>query len=309
MVETIQALAGPEFWLLFSFSAGAALVSFYGFYHQIRRARLIEDTPTAKVRSAPQGYVELEGHCRWMSGSRILSPLSLQECVWYRYKVEKKQTHYSNGRRHTRWSTLRSGVSEALFLLDDNTAQCVIDPEGAEVRAELKRVWYGHSPTPKPHVAGSAWSRFLPAGRYRYSEEWLAIEGPLYAIGWFNSHGMLEQSSVTDDVRHSIVQWKRDPAMQARFDADGDGQLDLQEFERLKGAARQQVMQQRQERAALPMTHLLARPGDGRFYLLSSKPQHGLVRHYRWTGWSLLALALLLGSASIWLINARLGIN
>ena len=37
---------------------GAAL---WGAFNFLKRKRIIEDTPTALVRSAPQGYVELQG--------------------------------------------------------------------------------------------------------------------------------------------------------------------------------------------------------------------------------------------------------
>ncbi len=51
-------------------------VSLYGIFRFFHRYRMIADTPTSRIRSAHQGYVELEGEGRLMQGRPIISPLS-----------------------------------------------------------------------------------------------------------------------------------------------------------------------------------------------------------------------------------------
>ena len=58
----------------------------------VSHIRLVEDTPTAKIRSAPQGYVELEGVGKLMDGPPIIAKLSGLPCVWFRYKIEELVT-------------------------------------------------------------------------------------------------------------------------------------------------------------------------------------------------------------------------
>jgi hypothetical protein len=55
-----------------------------------RRARALADTDTARIRSAPQGYVELKGRAGLMDGDPIIAPLSGLPCCWYRYRIERK---------------------------------------------------------------------------------------------------------------------------------------------------------------------------------------------------------------------------
>ena len=45
-----------EFTIWTIIAAGIAITSGFGIFHNVRRARIIEDTPTSKIRSAVQGY-------------------------------------------------------------------------------------------------------------------------------------------------------------------------------------------------------------------------------------------------------------
>ena len=95
----------------------------FRFYH---RKRLIGDTPTSKIHAAAQGYVELEGEGLLLKGDKRHSPLSGRQCLWYKFKVEKKETSYdSKGHRRTRWKTIDSGVSENLFLVNWNYSSII----------------------------------------------------------------------------------------------------------------------------------------------------------------------------------------
>ena len=60
---------------------GASTAAFAGSYVMMRRARLMEDTPTSKIRSAAQGYVELSGRVRMPEGVSIRCPLSDTGCA------------------------------------------------------------------------------------------------------------------------------------------------------------------------------------------------------------------------------------
>src|SRR4030067_2822595 len=69
-------------------TAGSAFCSWRTWRH-VSHVRLIEDTPTAKIRSAPQGYVELEGLGKLMDGPPIIARLTGLPCVWDRYTIEE----------------------------------------------------------------------------------------------------------------------------------------------------------------------------------------------------------------------------
>ena len=88
MLPDIQALSDGKFWFWALTFSGLSALAFYFAFRNLARARLIEDTPTSRVRSAHQGYVELEGEAAAMQGEPILSPLTQTACCWFRYKIE-----------------------------------------------------------------------------------------------------------------------------------------------------------------------------------------------------------------------------
>ena len=102
-----------DFWIWCAFLGIAAGLSGYGIFHFIRRARLIEDTPTAKVRSAAQGYLELIGRGKYLGDKPLVAPLTGTPCTWYSYKIERE---VQSGKQ-TRWSTVESEISSLPFLL------------------------------------------------------------------------------------------------------------------------------------------------------------------------------------------------
>ena len=59
ITEQIIHLSQGEFWLFFSLAMLLSAAGFYFAFRYLTRARIIEDTPTARVRSAQQGYLEL----------------------------------------------------------------------------------------------------------------------------------------------------------------------------------------------------------------------------------------------------------
>ncbi len=92
------------------------------------RKRVIEDTPTSKVRSVAMGFAELKGEAR--PKVMLTSPYSNFPCLYYRYLVEV-ETY--NGRHRSR-RTVKQGESGASFYLDDGTGKILVSPKGAEFR-------------------------------------------------------------------------------------------------------------------------------------------------------------------------------
>lgn len=159
---TADWMASPEvkFWIQCVALIAGALVSWSVQLACSRRARLILDTPTARVRSAAQGYVELRGLARPADAEQLLAPLTRRRCLWYRYQVqylEKDEDNKSlralprqstDGEQGSRWVTVRQGCSDESFLVVDATGQCVISPAGAEVLSTKRDRWTGNSEQP-----------------------------------------------------------------------------------------------------------------------------------------------------------------
>ncbi len=306
----------------FSFWAiGALALCAGGFYFAFRgwaRARVIEDTPTAKIRSAPQGYVELAGQAALMEGEPILSPLTGSECCWYRFKIERQ------GSRN-RWSRVDNGDSDKLFLLRDDTGVCIVDPEGAEVTPSARNVWYGRSRTPSQRPTGASrpasgsfverWGLgdllhvSVVRGRYRYTEERIQIGDPLYAIGHFKTQGELDHRRSRAEAAGALLrEWKRDQGvLLEQFDADKDGKIDLHEWERVRAAAQAQAVRDHAEQIDHQVLHTLRRTTSARRpFLLSTLQQFNLVRRYRFIALASLTGFFVGGIGLVWIITDKL---
>jgi len=303
VADGIRQMAELPFAGLVLAGTGALLAAFAFIWRNWRRARLLEDTPTARIRSAPQGYVELEGEGRPLPGPPIVAPLTGTPCLWYRYRVEIEEEDSHGQAVHRRWRTLASGVSDALFEVDDGTGRCVIDPEGAEVVPDVSDTWYGD--TPKPAAGPKRLGRLtIGSGDYRYTEERL-LPGHLYAVGWFESVRPGD-GDLRAEISARLRAWKQDPGMLLRrFDRNGDGEIDAAEWEHARAEAERETLAERAERAVQSATHLLRLPTDGRPFILSAEPQARLAGRFRRRALGALLATALVALALGWVLWAR----
>jgi hypothetical protein len=280
-----------EYWLVLAAVAAAGLWGFLRGFRWWRWARLIEDTPTSRVRSAAQGYVELIGTARRMGGAPVFAPLSKLPCTWWSFSIERRSR---DSRGRVAWKVVNRRISDSLFYLEDDTGRCIVDPEGAEVLPRATDTWYGDTPLP---VAGPPIQRgFRGFGNdYRYRESRVHDGDTLYAIGWFRTESSVLPGALDEEVAALLRQWKRDSeGLMRRFDTDGDGTLTLPEWERARAAAHAQVVSERRSQAADPGVHVLERSRDDRPFLLAAGDAQALARRYRLH--AVVGLAVFLGA-------------
>jgi hypothetical protein len=288
----------PPLWLWISGGAIAALGLLFTGFALLRRARLLEDTPTSLIRSAAQGYVELSGHARLLPGPPIVSPLSDTPCVWWSYHVQER---YSEGGK-TEWRTVENETSGELFLLADSTGECIVDPDYADVTASLRRSWGG--PVQRPHCPpDGSWFTF---GSYRYNEKLILVGAPLYTTGWFRTQTSILDFNESRDVSELLAEWKRDRrTLLKHFDTNGDGEIDLQEWEAARRAALEQVRARQVEQSLNPELNVLAKPPDHRPFILSTLTQKSLTRRFRFWGLLCLLAAVTIGGVCVHLLQLQ----
>ncbi|MDP2110787.1 MAG: hypothetical protein Q8N48_07110 [Thiobacillus sp.] len=251
------------------------LTSFWAWYANLKRYRTVADTPTSRIASAPQGYIELVGRGRQPPGAGLVSPISGLPCLWYRYRVERK-----NG---DRWEHVESGISHDTFGIGDGSGLVLVDPDGAEILTSRKQV--------------------SNAGGYRKTE-WTLIENEtIYVIGEHVTLGgpnaMLDKKS---DLATLLAEWKRDKAvLLARFDANRDGEISLDEWEHARQAAADEVDRAHLDIRLKDGIHLMRQPAHGRPFLVANREVTALVRHFRLWSWAhlVLIMAALLGLAFV----------
>ncbi len=246
-----------------------AAVSLVAWTSAYRRTRAVDDTPTSKITSAAQGYVELYGIGKPLGGLPLLSPVNQLACLWYRYTIEHKD---SKGN----WSQESSGESDASFIVDDGTGQCVVNPEGAEMVVTKKEVWV--------------------SGDQRFTQ-WTLIElQKIYTLGDFITRGSVDlELNVEQDTGQLLAEWKKEPAtLLKRFDLDNNGQIDLAEWELARSQAKREVLANHRELRAAPELNVMQRPADGKMYVISDLSPANISKKYRL--WSWLHLLIFFGS-------------
>ena len=96
-----------------------------GFKH-MRTCRLIENTPTGRVRSMAMGVVELNGKVE--ARSYLTAPFSGRPCAHWQVEIAAR------GRRRGSWSVIHRNHSGNPFYLEDDTGVALIYPQGSDCR-------------------------------------------------------------------------------------------------------------------------------------------------------------------------------
>jgi hypothetical protein len=313
--EQILLLDNREFWIFACVFIAVAVGGFYFTFHFLRRARIIEDTPTASIRSAHQGYVELAGSAKQMDGEPILAPLTRLPCCWYSYKIER--------RGDKSWQIMDQGISDHLFLLQDDTGDCIIDPDGAKVTANNKDVWHGASRTPIPLMKNnlpSNWKLLLKLGQpvnrgislgasYRYTETRIHDGDQLYGIGLFKTLDEVDHIQQRSEITRELLrEWKKDrQSLLFEFDRNRDGKIDQQEWNRVREKAENQAMSEHQELIQGSVLHSLCDTGSNSHpLLLSTLAEFDLVRRCRRFAILSIIAFCAAGAAASWMLTLKL---
>lgn len=259
----------------------ASLGSGWWCINMFKKARYLLDTPTSKVRSAAQGYVELYGVLK-DSGAALNAPLSAQPCVWWSFTIEEQVLSSKN----RRWQQLEKGSSIGLLCLNDGTGDCLIDPRGAQVIPMIKQVWYGSTRHPLQAPAPKNILQTLLSGtkRYRYSEQRLHANQPLYAIGDFVTRGGGQEVFDLAATRATIIRtWKEDfDGLLRRFDRDRNGQLDENEWQKVREAAEVEAHRVHRQRSTQPAQHFLRQPQENQPFILSNYGEDEIAQRWYW---------------------------
>ena len=300
----VQALPLADYLKGLAFALVVGGAGTVGLFRNLIRARAIEDTPTSKIRSAAQGYVEIVGRCVAVAQPLQVAPLTGQPCVWYRYEIARFQRSRNGGR----WRRIEYGESGKWFEIDDGTGRCRVDPVGAEITPLSKDVWYGDSPRPKRGPGrGPGRGGGLFGGPYRYTEERLHVDDPAYVLGNFATARADPAARRAERVRERLVRLKRDRTrLIAGFDRNGDGEIDQAEWEQARSLVERAVDRELAAQPAPEAVSWIGMPPLRRQpYLIACHDQRALAKRYRrYSFFSLLAAAPG-ASLGLWLLIAR----
>jgi hypothetical protein len=238
-----------------------SVVSLYAWLANLRRLHMVNDMPTSQIASAAQGYVELIGRAQLDAAQPLQAKLSHFDCCWYRYEIEERDSR-------DEWRSTENGDSAEPFVIKDRTGLCTIDPAGAEVLCARKQVWI--------------------EGDYRYTEWRIHGGDQVYALGEFSTRSAMPGPAQAREGLDTILrEWKADRSdLLRRFDLDRNGELSMQEWGLARAAAKREVRRDIERTSRQPDIDILARPADGRLFLLSNYELKGIERRFTLWSWA-----------------------
>ncbi len=190
------------------FIVGPALL-YYGFKNWHLK-RLIENTPTSKIRSIAMGLVEIYGSIDKPFKQFLKSPFTNQDCVYYYYIIEKLQ----QSKNKKTWAIIKQGQTQTKFHLKDNTGSVLVDPTEAKIEIlptyqkttnELKIM----PPAIKQFCTKNniALTTFLGFGRtLRFTEYTLAHNDKIYILGTADDNPYKEEATAHHGIEDVMIQ-------------------------------------------------------------------------------------------------------
>ena len=261
----------------------------YGFFF-LRQRRHMQNTPTSRVRSLAMGMVEVKG--RALRRYALVSPMAQIPCVYYRL------TRYRRQGKDRQWKVSSISTSNNVpFALEDDTGKVTIDPAGCRVRAGSR-----HEGTP----GGGAFHSWDDDGE-KWVEEVITDGTLLYVLGYAS----VQQNGAPDRHQRRIKalrELKRDRGKLARFDTDGDGRINQEEWDAARSATEDEILQQdlraRRQRKKQE-EHIVIGKKHGRPLIISEthSEEHLAGRYLAYSSGLFAASALAIGGAIYLLLN------
>jgi hypothetical protein len=262
----------------------AALLLLWGAFYFLRLKRKIENTPTSRIRSAAMGMVEVKGKA--IRRYALVSPMAHIPCVYYRLTRYKRD-------KNNQWKKV--GVtksSRASFLLEDETGRIEIDPARCRVTAGTKQE--GHEGNTGFILSNNAEEKWV---------ENIIVEGALIYVLGFAASRPKTGPSRHDRKIEALRDLKSDPQLLQRYDQDGDGKIDADEWE----AARQDIderltresLLQRQKRRKQEEQIVIGYRKGYPLIISESHSERQLTQRYFWYSLPLLSSGCI---ATIWAI-------
>jgi len=190
---TADELLGP--WIFIAAAVFIVIYCLYQIQKSLKAARLLDDTPTSKIRSAAQGMVELQGDGVVVLHNPLHTPFSKQACCWYQTKAYEKRLRIQNRKLRVEWELIYDKTSRIPFFLKDDTGYCLVFPSKIEASIKQNSKWYSHySPLQiEKGIEKSKWRTLLnlfyaiKPGNFCYTEYWISPNEVVHALGYFET--------------------------------------------------------------------------------------------------------------------------
>lgn len=227
IVGTIGTIASMSItWLAIAALASGLGLLIHGI-DLIVRKRLIENTPTSRIRSMAMGFVELAGKAKQKYALKL--PYLLADCVFYRYRIlQRKQSQNVSS-----WVQVESGSSGPVpFYVEDETGSVLVDPKDAIIGDIPSEEFSGAATR---HLGGIPLS---PEQKAIF--EYIPSDSTIYVYGIAQPITLNPHASKEAEIEE-LRRLKRSGDLLDNYDADGDGRIDEQEWARARRDVQRQI--------------------------------------------------------------------
>ena len=287
--------AHPVFWetatgILFII-AGLGLFP-YGLF-VLNYKRMVENTPTSKVRSMAMGMAEVAGQARQYYD--LKTTYSGTRCVYFRCRHFRKTRTGAAGRwtwgsRHTgnnaeRWILERETYSGRLpFYMEDDTGRVLVRPEGALFHiSKSKQEFSG--------AFGIGTPADMRGSNTRVTEDLIAEGARVYVLG--KARPEKTGSTVAEKIRKELGALKKDKKRLLAYDVNGDGRVDLDEWETARRDVENRVYAEMLADGAPKDQAVIGKPAYGMLPFIIADSEEGIIRKLGFRVWIFLGGGML----------------
>jgi hypothetical protein len=149
-------------------------------FKDLRTRRLIQNTPTARIRSLAMGLVEIHG--RALARSTVRAPFSGAPCVFWEVDIATQS-------RKNHWNVVHRNSSGQPFFVQDDTGIAWVYPRGAECKVHFGKEEFCLGVTlPECYAEymsreGLALRHVWRLGAMRFRERLIEEGQPVYVLG------------------------------------------------------------------------------------------------------------------------------
>ncbi len=271
--------------------SGLLTISFLiGGFRLLTLKRLIENTPTSKIRSIAMGLVEIRGTARRQYA--LVSPMTQIACIYYRL------TRYKRNHRNNWVISSITSSGHVPFWVEDDTGRVSVNPDQARVKADHRQESFEEGTV--------AFGGFSSTDE-KWVEEMIYDGALIYVLG----EARVKKSPRPDRRQRraeALRRIKQDPHQRAHYDTNADGRLDENEWQTARDDVDEQLLHEDLAASSRRKTQdELVEIGKPRqrgvpFVIAETATEARLTRRYGLSITLLFATAASCGALTLWLL-------
>ncbi|MBN1502541.1 hypothetical protein JW930_03285 [Candidatus Woesearchaeota archaeon] len=191
------------------FGLGFGVYIFFKSFCTYREKKMIENTPTSKVRSLAMGRVEVYGNVVPDKNNVVKTPFSNQECVFCLWRIEE----YKRSGKSSRWVIIKKGLKGGHFFIKDDTGIVLVDPNGARIEIPSSfQFETGIGKEPDKHIISFCEEIGLPHKglifnkKLKFIEQAIREDNKLYIMGYAGDNPYVEDGSAEKNEADIMIQ-------------------------------------------------------------------------------------------------------